>query len=70
MTSDGLPYPLSDALRSAMWRVDSYAAKIMRQDDSAKVRRLIREYRKATENLLTVAMAARDERQQGADTRR
>ena len=51
-----LPTPISDRLRSAMWAVDSYAAKIMRQDDKAKVRRLIREYQKATDRLLSVAL--------------
>ena len=56
------PYPVSDALRSRMWSVDAYAVKIMRQDDKVKLRRLIREYRKATDALLSVAMADREAR--------
>ena len=57
-----MPIPISDALRSAMWSVDAYAAKIMRQDDRKKGVRLIREYRKAADRLLSVALADRDAR--------
>ena len=60
------PAPISDVLRSAMWRVDHYAVSIMRQDDKKKLARLIREYKKSADRLLAVAMADRDERMAAA----
>jgi hypothetical protein len=63
--SDEPLYPISDAMRSAMWRVDHYAVAIMRQDDRKKVARLIREYRKSADRLLLVATDERLKREAG-----
>ncbi len=55
------PPPISE-LTKAFWRVESYAVKIARQDDKAKMQRLVREYKQATDRLLSVALTDREDR--------
>lgn len=57
-----MPHPLSDAFKTAQWRVAYFGAAIMRQDDKKKLSRLKREYQKATDRLLEVALADRETR--------
>jgi hypothetical protein len=58
-----MPYSITDALRSAMWSVDHQAVRIFRLDDPVKVKRAVRAYRQAADNLLAVAHAEREARQ-------
>jgi hypothetical protein len=54
--------PKISEVRLAMWRVESYASKIAAQDDNKKCQRLVREYKKAADRLLAVALTERDDR--------